>query len=1072
MHPSTARHFTGVSLELARLAFFVTAAFGIGGSLQATHPEIVEENLDCKVEGNVVSLSWNIHFFAPIDGWLIHRDGELLAKLGADANSYVDREAPDGEHVYTLDVVNLDGTIANIGRCRAIAGDFGMTCRVDNFEVHLEWGPILIDVLILQFHVLRDGVRIGSTPPDELTFVDRVPAAGVYRYAVIAETSPGHGFVVGACTAPVRHTGFVCRVAPPVVGIDWSRVPLPEIVIDFFVIVRNDIVVGRTQEFSFIDEPGPGEHHYRVLGVAGGDVAIGDVFDVDPNRNDLIRIFVGECKIVMPGDRVPPPEELTCVDLDAPTDDRLTNVIDFVGPHDVLLVWQKPVEYDTVVITRNGERIASIDGSQFYYVDRDVPAGHYIYNVFGIVDDQISRPAECEVSIPRPPLPPPRDLVCTYVGALDPVTDSPVPDGFVQLRWTNGAAYDGIIIVRNGQRHARLGGDATAYRDQDPPAGLNVYAVFGVRGLHRSEKVSCDVLVPVGRVPPVENLRCAVIQPTPGPTPEPVPGPEPVPVEGDPNEVGGVVDGDPDILPFLAVALRWENPSHYDRLLIFRNNSQIATLPGDAESFIDHPTVVSDAITYCVVGVIHDRLSERVCCTVDIEPTPPPPPRDLRCDVVALTDAAGAIDPAVRGPVVRLTWLNPVRYGRIVVSRDDEILDTLPGDAMRYLDLAPPAGVHVYSVWGIGADGQESRRVRCEVEVPPTVVPPVRNLTCVARQSSAADLNAAVLKWENPVDNYDRVVIARNGDLLTTLPGNSEAFVDEGLEPGVYEYSVTAVRDDRRSAPRECRVVIDGPPPANVLYFSSGVFLPDGDNGDSVSRIDPLGRVTCMASNRDPLQGWSFGVCHDPSVLTLAEATIEATTTASLNNGDGPSFLSLQRHEGGATMAVIIDASDPTDTLPPASDHRLLRLAYAPGPDAIPGEHYRIRYCDTLGEPTVETLYVVGGFEVKPDRRPGFVELPGELPTFLLRGDVNGQDGVSMADAIYEFNWLFMGGPKPPCLEAADINGSGEINIADPIYELQWEFLGAPPPPSPFPECGPDPARLGCEEPTCPQPIP
>ena len=86
------------------------------------------------------------------------------------------------------------------------------------------------------------------------------------------------------------------------------------------------------------------------------------------------------------------------------------------------------------------------------------------------------------------------------------------------------------------------------------------------------------------------------------------------------------------------------------------------------------------------------------------------------------------------------------------------------------------------------------------------------------------------------------------------------------------------------------------------------------------------------------------------------------------------------------------------------------------------------------------------------------------------RGDVDGDNEVAMNDAVSLFNWLFLGGRKPRCLEAADINGSGDINLADGVYELQWEFLGSPPPPPPFPDCGPDPARLGCEEPTCPQP--
>jgi hypothetical protein len=75
-----------------------------------------------------------------------------------------------------------------------------------------------------------------------------------------------------------------------------------------------------------------------------------------------------------------------------------------------------------------------------------------------------------------------------------------------------------------------------------------------------------------------------------------------------------------------------------------------------------------------------------------------------------------------------------------------------------------------------------------------------------------------------------------------------------------------------------------------------------------------------------------------------------------------------------------------------------------------------------------------------------------------------------MTDAIFIFNWLFLGGRRPPCMEQADINASGDVNLADGIYELQWQFIGGPEPPPPFPGCGPHRVPLGCEQPTCPQP--
>jgi hypothetical protein len=346
-------------------------------------------------------------------------------------------------------------------------------------------------------------------------------------------------------------------------------------------------------------------------------------------------------------------------------------------------------------------------------------------------------------------------------------------------------------------------------------------------------------------------------------------------------------------------------------------------------------------------------------------------------------------------------------------------------------------------------------------------VPPVEDLTCVVVSTSAQG-PTAVLRWRNPVDDYTAIWVLRDGEVIAELSGSAMSFNDAGLRPGVYEYAIVAFIGDRRSPPAECRVVVEGPGPRNLLYFSSGMFSTDSASGSAVE-VDTGGRITCLASNADPIQGWSFGVCSDPNVLMLAEATIERTTTATLNGGAGPSFLVLNRFHGGVTMAVVIDDADPSDTLPPSTRHSLLRLRYDPGPDAVPGEAYAVRYCATLGDPPVAVLYVVRGFEVRPETLPGFVRFPREQGVRFIRGDVNDDFEADMSDALRILGYLFLGRPAPGCLETADVNGSREINIADPIYLLQWRFSGGPPPPAPFPNCGVAPVLVfGCEEPVCP----
>ena len=82
-----------------------------------------------------------------------------------------------------------------------------------------------------------------------------------------------------------------------------------------------------------------------------------------------------------------------------------------------------------------------------------------------------------------------------------------------------------------------------------------------------------------------------------------------------------------------------------------------------------------------------------------------------------------------------------------------------------------------------------------------------------------------------------------------------------------------------------------------------------------------------------------------------------------------------------------------------------------------------------------------------------------------IKGDVN-QDGlVNIADAIFLLNHLFGQGSVPSCFKAADINRDCMVNIADAIFLLNFLFTQGPRPNPPFPDCGPD--SLPCLGLTC-----
>ncbi len=85
--------------------------------------------------------------------------------------------------------------------------------------------------------------------------------------------------------------------------------------------------------------------------------------------------------------------------------------------------------------------------------------------------------------------------------------------------------------------------------------------------------------------------------------------------------------------------------------------------------------------------------------------------------------------------------------------------------------------------------------------------------------------------------------------------------------------------------------------------------------------------------------------------------------------------------------------------------------------------------------------------------------------TPFIRGECNGDDAISIADAIFLLSFLFNGGAASTCQDASDLNDDGGIDIGDAVNLLSYLFIGASDPAAPFPACGLDPTddSLGCE---------
>jgi hypothetical protein len=93
-------------------------------------------------------------------------------------------------------------------------------------------------------------------------------------------------------------------------------------------------------------------------------------------------------------------------------------------------------------------------------------------------------------------------------------------------------------------------------------------------------------------------------------------------------------------------------------------------------------------------------------------------------------------------------------------------------------------------------------------------------------------------------------------------------------------------------------------------------------------------------------------------------------------------------------------------------------------------------------------------------------------PAILARGDSNSDGRVDLSDVLFINNYLYNGGPAPPCMNQADANNDGVVNGSDAIFLCNWLYNGGRAPPYPGPyntTCAVDALpRPGCLVSPCP----
>ena len=328
----------------------------------------------------------------------------------------------------------------------------------------------------------------------------------------------------------------------------------------------------------------------------------------------------------------------------------------------------------------------------------------------------------------------------------------------------------------------------------------------------------------------------------------------------------------------------------------------------------------------------------------------------------------------------------------------------------------------------------------------------------------------------------------RNGALGSGEDTGTTAFLDQTIDPDgsyVFDFDVFFSYDILAAG--------DNNPPADGLTFTvvgtgtgtDSLDLRLGDRGGSVG----YGRINLSlnegtARSRDFSYN-SFAVEFDNWHNGNGEALNEGDggnvsgwipTGGAAGTGTGAYHVNLDVNASicGAqrNISVGLHDDDLPDIYDPAGIHA--RVVYDQGHVrawvqdlAVPGAPYQLVIDSEIDPLEFNASEALVGFTAATGGATCIMEVDNFraadlnliVDGFLFRrGDSNASGDLNITDGVFVLNYLFLGGPEPPCQDAADSDDNGSLNITDGVRILNYLFLGGPAPPAPGPEtCGSDP---------------
>ncbi|HIA26735.1 MAG TPA: hypothetical protein EYN79_01215 [Planctomycetes bacterium] len=203
--------------------------------------------------------------------------------------------------------------------------------------------------------------------------------------------------------------------------------------------------------------------------------------------------------------------------------------------------------------------------------------------------------------------------------------------------------------------------------------------------------------------------------------------------------------------------------------------------------------------------------------------------------------------------------------------------------------------------------------------------------------------------------------------------------------------------------------------------------------------------------------GFAMGLGHDMAILQAISVSL-APPLMEINGGNGPDWWSADIYPNGITLGVVASLVG-ADEFSFEGETEAALVHYHAVPTSLSGAGAPVitilEWNDGIGAPPVTNIILPGdGAEVPGALIDGTITFdPVDVP-YYIRGDINEDEKVDLADAIGLLSHLFGGAPGPPCAEEGDVNADEATDVGDPIWILNYLFSGGAPPSAPFPLCG------------------